>query len=175
MALTGLALALSACAAGVPTPTVSPPPTVAPTPALDVASLDPCSLFDAGELSTLLSASLRGERADDLDGYHVCRYDDPAASTSLSVLVATEPFPAGRGEDMVDQLPQDGLAEELHGVGEAAWFDYCPACPDIGSTTLTVIEPPLELTLALTLPATDMMRRIPLEELARDVIANLGL
>jgi hypothetical protein len=145
------------------------------TPALDVASLDPCSLLDATELSTLLQATLSPQPAPDLDGSHVCSYMDSAASTSVMVLVADAPVLAGRGEDMVDQLPMDGRAEELHGVGEAAWFDYCPACPDDNATTLTVIEPPLEFTLVLTLPARDMARRIPLEELARGVIDRLRL
>jgi hypothetical protein len=36
-----------------------------------------------------------------------------------------------------------------------------------------VIEPPLEFTIALTLPAPDMGRRIILEELARGIIDRL--
>ncbi len=174
-------LALTACATTGP---ASPPTSSAPlssavpasAPALDVAHLDPCTLLDRGELSTAVAASLPpGELQPDTDGNAVCLYDAPQASTSVLVLVAREAAVAGRGEDMVDQLPLDGRAEELHGVGEAAWFDYCPACPEPTATTLTVIEPPLEFTIALTLPAPDLSRRIILEELGRGVIGRLRL
>jgi hypothetical protein len=168
---------LAACSApSSVTPTASAQ-SVAPsvTPTLDVSSLDPCSLLDAGQLSATLSAQLTASSGPVVDGYRTCAYDDPAASTTLTVLISTTPANGDQGEEIVGQLPQDGRAEELHGVGLVAWFDYCPACPDDGSTTLTVMEPPLEFTLALTLPTPDLERRVVLEELARSVIDDLGL
>lgn len=177
LVLAGFALLLTACSGASYTglPTDSPRPTLIPTPALDVSSLDPCSLLSDAEVSEALAASLSGVATDGPSGYRACAYADAAASTTLTVLVATRPAPAGQGEDRAGQLPQDGRAEELHGVGEAAWFDYCPACPDDGSTTLTVIEPPLEFTLALLLPAPEMARRLSLEELARSAVDGMGL
>ncbi len=174
-------LALTACAATSPAspPTSSEPLTSAvpaSPPAIDVAQFEACELLDLEELSAAVAATLPpGEPQPDLDGNAACRYDAPEASTSVLVLVAREAAVPGRGEDMVDQLPLDGRAEELHGVGEAAWFDYCPACPDPTATTLTVIEPPLDFTIALTLPAPDLTRRIILEDLARGAIDRLGL
>jgi hypothetical protein len=143
-------------------------------PSIDLAQLDPCTLIDRDVLSAAVATDLpAGEPQPEVDGQRACLFDAPAASTSVLVMLSRDPAESGGAEERVDQLPTDGRAEELHGVGEAAWFDYCPICPDQAATTLTVIEPPLEFTIALTLPAPDMGRRIILEELARGIIDRL--
>ena len=85
------------------------------------------------------------------------------------------PRTAGREKRSSITSHSTGVAEELHGAGEVAWFDYCPPCADDGASTLTVIEPPLEFTISLLLPAPDNVRRISLERLARQVIERLDL
>lgn len=175
--LVAILVLLAACSAPDSVSSSASVESIAPSaaPTLDIASLDPCTLLDAGELSARLSAQLSASPGPDVGGYRTCAFDDSAASTTLTVLIATTPANDDQGDELVGQLPQDGRAEELHGVGLVAWFDYCPACPDDGSTTLTVIEPPLEFTFALILPTPDIERRVILEELARGVIDDLGL
>jgi len=169
--LAGLVCLVLAACSTAPSASVAPP-----TPAIDVTTLDPCALLDAANLSAAVDAEMpAGQQQPDQDGYQVCLYDAPDASTRVTVLVADTPAAAGSGERRVDELPIGGNAEELHGVGEAAWFNYCPVCTNPDATTLTVIEPPLDLTIALELPAPDGTRRIILESLGRSVIDRLGL
>jgi hypothetical protein len=176
LVLSGLICAgLAACASASPTSLPTTPPTPTP-PAIDVASLDPCELLDLQLLSEAVDAQLpAGTRRPDAGGYGACSYDAPDASTTVTVLVARQPATGGQGEEIVGQLPLDGRAEELHGVGEVAWFDYCPPCTEDGASTLTVIEPPLEFTITLLVPAPDAARRVVLERLARAVIERLDL
>lgn len=170
-----LSVILAACGGASQTPlaTIAPSPT---PPSINVATLDPCELLDLGLLSAEVGAQLpAGTAQAAAGGYAGCSYDAPDSSTSVLVLVSRQAANGGQGEEIVDQLPLDGRAEELHGVGEVAWFDYCPPCADDGASTLTVIEPPLEFTISLLLPAPDEVRRISLERLARQVIARLDL
>lgn len=174
-----LTVAGAACSSVV-SPSDTPSPTAAAstpaaTPKLDVATLDPCSLLDAGVLSSAVSAEMpAGEPIPEQDGYAACRYENAEASTVVTVLVGRTPVEEAEGEAAVEALPPGSGAEELHGVGGVAWFGYCPPCP-AGDTTLTVIEPPLEFSIGLALPAAEDTRRIVLEGLARGAIERLGL
>ncbi|HEX6140564.1 MAG TPA: DUF3558 family protein [Candidatus Limnocylindria bacterium] len=175
LTLIGTACSPVSSSSATPPPTVPPSPAPAtPTP-IDVATLDPCSLLDPQELGPLFGAELlTGEPQPDADGYATCSYHAADASTSVTVLVSRTPVDAAEGEAAVEALPPGSGAEELHGVGGVAWFGYCPQCP-AGDTTLTVIEPPLEFSISLALPAGENARRIALEGLARGAIERLGL
>ena len=157
-----------------PSPTLAPPVSAAPT--LDVAALDPCAVFDRSELSSAVHADLpEGERLPDAAGHAVCRWDAPSASTRVTVLTSRIAVEDVGDEPTAEQLPPDSGGQEMHGVGDLAWFNYCPVCPEEDATTLTVIAIPLQFSISLVLPTTDDGRQIILEQLARAAIDRLGL
>jgi hypothetical protein len=157
-------------------PTTTPVPASA-APTLDVTALDPCAVFDLAELSAAVHTDLpEGTRVPDANGYGSCIWDAPAASTRVTVLVSRAAVEDVGDEPTAEQLPPDSGGEEMHGVGDLAWFNYCPACPqEDDATTLTVIARPLELSISLVLPTPDAGRQIILEQLVRAAIARLGL
>jgi hypothetical protein len=173
-ALLLLAAGLASCA----TPSASPRgPSPAGSPRLDVTSLDPCSLIDAEALAAeLLQPVAPGVPAGEAaGGTAACRYALTEGAGSISIIIKREPASGAGGEAILESLgPRPGL-EELHGVGDSAWFGYCPPCPSQATTTLTVIAAPLEFSLAFAGIAPSMAERLQAEALARLIVEELGL
>ena len=178
VALVALLAGLASCAATSRTPSASPAgPSAAASPRLDVTSLDPCSLLDAETLAEELLQPVAGGIPvnDPVSGTAACRYAVAGGAGSISIIIKREPASAVGGEEILASLgPRPGL-EELHGVGDGAWFGYCPACPSEATTTLTVIAAPLEFSIAFEVAVPSMAELIHAEALARRIVEELGL
>ena len=155
----------------------SRPASATESPRLDVAKLDPCSVLDretvAGEL--LQDVSPGTAREDSPTGTAACRYTLLSGLAAISLVIDRAPVSGVGGEAILESFgPQPGL-EELHGVGDVAWFGYCPACPVAATTTLTVIAAPLEFSIAFEGAAPPLAERVHAEALARGIVEDLGL
>ena len=147
------------------------------SPRLDVANLDPCSILDretvAAEL--LQETSVGTAEEDAATGTAACRYTLLSGLAAISLVIDRAPVSGVGGEAVLESLgPRPGL-EELHGVGDVAWFGYCPACPVAATTTLTVIAAPLEFSIAFEGAAPPVAERLHAEALARGIVEDLGL
>lgn len=154
-----------------------PASAVSAAPRVDVATLDPCSLLDSATVAAELGQEVpAGAPADDdARGIATCRY--PLLSNLAAMIVVVDRTPASGvgGEGILESLgPRPGL-EELHGVGDVAWFGYCPTCPLEATTTLTVIAAPLKFSIAFEGAAPPATEQIHAEALARQVVGQLGL
>ncbi|HEX9633901.1 MAG TPA: hypothetical protein VGB34_00210 [Candidatus Limnocylindria bacterium] len=176
-----LGLLLVGCSTGriVPHDTPPPPSEAGPqeTPTIDVATLDPCSLLVATTAAEVLGPEV-GPGVPDPEsaaGTAGCTYQLDADGTSLFVIVMRESASGLVGEELLESLPPDSGAEELHGVGDVSWFGHCPVCPRQSTTTLTVIAAPLQFSLAFADAVPSPARRIQAEAMARRVIEEFGL
>lgn len=117
-----------------------------------------------------------GVRASDpAPGTAACRYTLLSGLAAVSVVIKRTPVASVVGEGILESLgPLPGL-EELHGVGDVAWFGYCPVCSSSSTTTLTVIAAPLEFSIALEGAALPVAERVHAEALARRIVEDLGL
>jgi len=169
-----LVAGLASCASLSASP---PGPSVSAPPLLDVAGIDPCSLLDAEALAVqLLQPVEPGVRvADAATGTAACRWTLTSGLGSVVLVVRRDPASSVSGEEILESIgPQPGL-EELHGIGDAAWFGYCPPCPSPATTTLTVIAAPLEFSFAFEGASPSLAELIHAEALARRLIEELGL
>ena len=144
---------------------------------LDVAGLDPCSVLDRDTISgELLEEVSQGTAAEDAaTGTATCRYTLLSGLAAISLVIDRAPVSGVGGEAILESFgPHPGL-EELHGVGDVAWFGYCPVCPDEATTTLTVIAAPLEFSIAFEGAAPPLAERVHAEALARGIVEDLGL
>jgi hypothetical protein len=147
------------------------------SPRLDVAKLDPCFVLDRETVAAELlgEVSLGTAEEDAATGTAACRYTLLSGLAAISIVIDRAPVSGVGGEAVLESLgPLPGL-EELHGVGDVAWFGYCPACPIAATTTLTVIAAPLEFSIAFEGAAPPVAERLHAEELARGIVEDLGL
>jgi len=146
-------------------------------PELDVGTLDPCSILDRATLATKLGVEVSPGVAHESEGTATaaCRYAIPGGLAAISVVIDRMPASGSGGEAVLESLgPRPGL-EELHGVGDVAWFGYCPSCPAGATTTLTVIAAPLEFSIAFERAVPEAVDEITAEALARGIVEELGL
>ena len=145
--------------------------------AVDGATLDPCTILDVETLAAELGQRVSpGEAREDVaTGTAACRYPLLSGLAALSIVVDRSSVSGVGGEELLESLgPLPGL-EELHGVGDVAWFGYCPACPTGSTTTLTVMAAPLEFSIAFEGAAPPDQERLYAESLARRIVEELGL
>jgi len=178
MRTAALIVLLAAASTSCSVPSASPRGASATeSPRLDVANVDPCSVLDRETVAAELleEVSLGTAEEDAATGTAACRYTLLSGLAAISLVVDRAPVSGVGGEAVLDSLgPQHGL-EELHGVGDVAWFGYCPVCPAAATTTLTVIAAPLEFSIAFEGAAPPLAERIHAEALARAIVEDLGL
>jgi len=152
-------------------------PSALESPRLDVAELDPCAVLDretvAAEMLQEVSAGTAGE--DSTAGTAGCRYTLLSGLAAVSIIIERSPVAGVGGESILQSFGAQPGLEELHGVGDVAWFGYCPVCPVAATTTLTVIAAPLEFSIAFEGAAPPLAERIHAEALARRIVEELGL